>query len=56
MPTTASGLVYCPNQKATIDVERCAACPWRSGGNATCVAEKRAEARDWRALMRILVP
>ncbi len=50
-----SSTVHCPVDHTSVDVERCAACAWRSSGSATCTGSERVEAREWRTLMRLLV-
>ena len=53
MPSTPA-TVFCPLERSAVDVERCAACPWRTAERATCVGAERAEARDWISLLRLV--
>ena len=44
----------CPLERASVDLERCTRCYWKSAGEATCTGIDRASAKDWHFLLRAL--
>jgi hypothetical protein len=52
MPNATASAIYCPLQRATVDIERCASCQWRSSAQATCNTSDRIAAYHWQELLR----